>query len=95
MERKGTTASINKKGKAITLFSKKDSFPIKITLVDKDDTVTDYILIKTSRKAHFTKALLSISSFIRKHLLSQPISPGRNQPADYVQHTTACNRLFM
>jgi hypothetical protein len=41
MERKGTTASINKKGKAITLFSKKDSFPIKITLVDKDDTVTE------------------------------------------------------
>jgi hypothetical protein len=50
MERKGTTASINKKGKAITLFSKKDSFPIKITLVDKDDTVTDYILIKTSKE---------------------------------------------
>jgi hypothetical protein len=63
MERKGATVSINKKGKAITLFSKKDSFPIKITLVDKDDTVTDYILIKTSKeklilqKPFFKKAL--------------------------------------
>jgi len=50
MERKGTTVLIKKTGKTITLFSKKDSFPIKITLVDKDDTVTDYILIKTSKE---------------------------------------------
>ena len=50
MERKDTTASLNKMGKEITLFSKRDSFPIKVTLVDKDDTVTDYILIKTSKE---------------------------------------------
>jgi hypothetical protein len=50
MERNDATVSINKKVKAITLFSNKDSFPIKITLVGKDDTVTDYILIKTSKE---------------------------------------------
>ena len=50
MERKGTTVSIKQRGKEITLFSKKDSFPIKITLVDKDDIVTDYILIKTGKE---------------------------------------------
>ena len=55
--------SINKKGEETELFSEKDSFPIKITLVDKDDTVTDYILIKTSKeklilqKPFFKKAL--------------------------------------
>ena len=50
MERKDTTGSQNKTGKEITLFSKKDSFPIKVTLVDKDDMVTDYILIKTCKE---------------------------------------------
>jgi hypothetical protein len=50
MERKGATVSINKKGKVITLFSKKDIFPIKITFVDKDDNVTDYILVKTCKE---------------------------------------------
>ena len=63
MERKDTTAALNKTGKEITLCSKKDSFPIKVTLVDKDDRVTDYILIKTSKeklmlqKPFFKKAL--------------------------------------
>jgi hypothetical protein len=42
--------SINKKGEETELFSEKDSFPIKITLVDKDDTVTDYILITTGKE---------------------------------------------
>jgi len=50
MERKNATVSIKNTGRVITLFSKKDSFPIKITLVDKDDTLTDYILIKTSKE---------------------------------------------
>jgi hypothetical protein len=63
MERKSATGSRNKKEKVITLFSKKDSFPIKITWVDKDDRVTDYILIKTGKeklilqKPLFKKAL--------------------------------------
>ena len=33
----------------ITLFSKKDNFPIKIIFMDKDDTATDYILLRTRK----------------------------------------------
>ncbi len=35
--------------KAITLCSKKDSFPIKIIFTNKDDTATDYILLRTRK----------------------------------------------
>jgi len=33
--------------KEIMLSSKKNSFPLKIKFVDKDDHITDYILFKT------------------------------------------------
>ena len=33
----------------ITLCSKNDSFPIKIIFMDKDDTATDYILLRTRK----------------------------------------------
>ena len=35
--------------KEITLFSKKDSFPIRIKFMNKDDTPTDYILLRTRK----------------------------------------------
>lgn len=63
MERKDTTVSRGTRGKAITLFSRGDSFPIKIIFVGKDDRVTDYLLIKTGneklilQKPFFKKAL--------------------------------------
>jgi len=33
----------------IRLFSKRDNFPIKIIFMDKDNTVTDYILLRTRK----------------------------------------------
>ena len=36
--------------KEITLCSKKDSFPIKVIFMDKGDTATDYILLKTRKE---------------------------------------------
>ncbi len=40
---------MKKENEKITLCSRKDSFPIKIIFMDKDDTATDYILLRTRK----------------------------------------------
>ena len=48
--------------KKIILYSKKDSFPIKIILMNKEDTATDYILLKTRKE----KLILQKPLYIEK-----------------------------